>query len=117
MIWALDKFDCYPCSVLGYANYNQLQFHHIQLERNKLGGALMRDDSNGIVICFNCHQKIHTKYGEKKFWGMLNVDPRIKAKQMYQQYKEKYNEKRTITKRKNIRPPFSRKKSNTATSN
>lgn len=77
----------------------------------------MRDDSNGIVICFNCHQKIHTKYGEKKFWGMLNVDPRIKAKQMYEQYKEKYNEKRTITKRKNIRPPFSRKKSDTATGN
>ena len=117
MMWALDSFDCYPCSLMGYANYNQLQFHHIQLERNKFGGALMRDDSVGVVLCFNCHNKLHTKYSDKKFWSMLNVDPRIKAKQMYVEYKEIYNEKRTITKRKNIRPPFSRKKSNTTTSN
>tara|TARA_Y100001973_G_scaffold99603_1_gene159074 strand:- start:329 stop:637 length:309 start_codon:yes stop_codon:yes gene_type:complete len=102
---------------MNYDNYNQLQFHHIQLERNKHGGALMRDDSNGVVLCFNCHHKIHTKYGEKKFWEMLNVDPRIKAKQMYVEYKEIYNEKRKITKRKNIRPPFTRKKSNTTTGN
>ena len=108
MIWALDSFDCYPCSLMGYANYNQLQFHHIQLERNKFGGALMRDDSVGVVLCFNCHNKLHTKYSDKKFWSMLNVDPRIKAKQMYVEYKEIYNEK-TKSKRKNTRSSNTKK--------
>ena len=101
-MWALDKFDCYPCSLLGYANYNQLQFHHIQLERNKLGGALIRDDSNGIVICYKCHVKIHTKYGERKFWELMEVDPNIYAGQIYKHYKENIYEKKK-PKRKHTR--------------
>jgi hypothetical protein len=77
---------------------------------------MLRDDSRGVVVCYNCHVKIHTKYGERKFWELMEVDPNIYAGQIYKHYKENIYEKRKITKRKNIRPSSSRKKSNTTSS-
>lgn len=71
---------------------------------------MLRDDSKGVVVCFPCHQKIHTKYGEKKFWEMLKVDPNIYAGEIYKHYKENVYEKRK-PKRKNIRSS-NRKKNN-----
>lgn len=106
MIWCLDNLPCYPCQLMGYDNRSEArQFHHIQYPRY---GAMLRDDSKGVVVCFPCHTKIHTKYGERKFWEMLDVDPHIYAGQIYKHYRENIHEK-TKSKRKNTRSSSAKK--------
>ena len=100
MLYCLDNFPCYPCQLMGYNNMSETrQFHHIQYPRY---GAMLRDDSRGVVVCYNCHVKIHTKYGERKFWEMMEVDPNIYAGQIYKHYKENIYEKKK-PKRKHTR--------------
>ena len=100
MVYCLENFPCYPCQLKGYNNMSETrQFHHIQYPRY---GAMFRDDSRGVVVCYNCHVKIHTWYGEKKFWKMMEVDPNIYAGQIYKHYKENIYEKKK-PKRKHTR--------------
>lgn len=98
MLHCLEHYPCYPCELMGYDNWNEArQFHHIQYPRR---GAMIRDDSNGVVVCFNCHTKIHTKFGERLFWQNFDIDPTIKAKEMYELYREKKDAKNKRSKNK-----------------
>ena len=86
MIWALDKFPCYVCSLMGFSDNwsEQRQFHHLQGAHRQ--GAMMRDDRVGVVLCWSHHNELHTKGGERNFWSDVGVDPKIMADEMYQEY-------------------------------
>lgn len=51
---------------------------------------MLRDDSTGIPICFQHHQDLTFKYGERKFWERLQVDPIDYAIELYKEYKQEY---------------------------
>jgi len=52
---------------------------------------MIRDDSTGIPICFQHHQELTFKYGERKFWEMVGIDPLSYAQELYNEYKQEYN--------------------------
>ena len=87
MIWALDKFPCYVCSLMGFSDNwsEQRQFHHLQGKHRV--GAMIRDDSVGIPLCFPCHSIFH-KRGERLYWEEINIDPIHYAKELWEEYNE-----------------------------
>lgn len=88
MKWALDKFPCYVCSIMGFDNWSeQRQFHHLQGEF-RLGMGI-RDDRVGVVLCWSHHNELHTKGGERNFWSDVGVNPKIMADEMYEEYTER----------------------------
>jgi hypothetical protein len=90
MAWVCEMHPCYVCDLEGYLNFHRIQFHHLQgIHRI---GAMIRDDSTGIPICFEHHQELTFKYGERKFWERLQVDPFNYSQELYSQYKEKHND-------------------------
>ena len=70
MQWVCSSLPCYVCNLNGRLNYHQIQFHHLQ-GKHRIG-AMIRDDSTGIPICFQHHQELTFKYGERKFWEIAN---------------------------------------------
>lgn len=86
MQWVCDSHPCYVCNLEARLNYHQIQFHHLQ-GKHRIG-AMIRDDSTGIPICFQHHQDLTFKYGERKFWEMLGVDPLNYAQELYNEYKQ-----------------------------
>ena len=65
MQWVVNSHPCYVCNLNGQLNYHQIQFHHLQgIHRI---GAMLRDDSTGIPICYGHHQELTFKFGERKF--------------------------------------------------
>jgi|SRR6056300_273591 len=95
LMWVCS-LPCISCQVRDgtYKISETIQAHHVQLRRY---GAMIRDDSRVVPLCFYpCHHLLHTKFGEKKFWGDLNFDPIEYADKLYKHYKEKLkNEKST----------------------
>jgi hypothetical protein len=51
-------------------------------------GAMIRDDSVGIPICRTHHYHITFQRGERLFWEELNIDPKVYADELYQEWKE-----------------------------
>jgi len=51
------KLNIEKCQICGYDEYPILEVHHIKERRN--GGT--NDLNNLIVVCPNCHRKIHKK--------------------------------------------------------
>jgi len=90
MQWVVENHPCYICNLEGRLNYSQLQFHHLQGKYRV--GALIRDDSVGIPLCFTCHSIFH-KRGERLYWEEINIDPKIYADELW----EEYNERNTKT--------------------
>lgn len=89
MQWVCNSHPCYVCNLNGRLNYHQIQFHHLQgIHRI---GAMIRDDSTGIPICFQHHQELTFKYGERKFWEMIGIDPLNYAQELYNEYQQEYN--------------------------
>ena len=87
MAWVVTNYPCLVCELKGIDNRHQIQFHHLQgIHRI---GAMIRDDSTGIPICFPHHQELTFKYGERKFWERLEVDPKPYADALYKYYKGK----------------------------
>jgi len=86
MQWVVENYPCFVCREMSISNYHQIQFHHLQGKYRI--GAMLRDDSTGIPICFDHHQELTFKYGERKFWERLNIDPINYAQSLYKQYKE-----------------------------
>jgi len=90
MQWVVENHPCYICNLEGRLNYSQLQFHHLQGKYRV--GALIRDDSVGIPLCFTCHSIFH-KRGERVYWEEINIDPKVYADELW----EEYNERNTKT--------------------
>tara|TARA_S200002703_G_scaffold36660_1_gene31733 strand:+ start:1850 stop:2182 length:333 start_codon:yes stop_codon:yes gene_type:complete len=86
MQWVCSSLPCYVCNLNGRLNYHQIQFHHLQ-GRHRIG-AMIRDDSTGIPICFQHHQDLTFKHGERKFWEMIGTDPLTYAQELYNEYKQ-----------------------------
>ena len=86
MQWVVNSHPCYVCNLNGQLNYHQIQFHHLQgIHRI---GAMLRDDSTGIPICYGHHQELTFKFGERKFWEMVGIDPLYYAQELYNEYKQ-----------------------------
>ncbi len=86
MQWVCDTLPCYVCNLKGNLNYYQIQFHHLQgIHRI---GAMIRDDSTGIPICYTHHQELTFKFGERKFWEQIGIDPIHYALEIYNEYKQ-----------------------------
>ena len=90
MQWVVENHPCYICNLEGTLNYSQLQFHHLQGKYRV--GAMIRDDSVGIPLCFTCHSIFH-KRGERVYWEEINIDPKVYADELW----EEYNERNTKT--------------------
>jgi len=90
MQWVCENHPCYICNLEGRLNYSQIQFHHLQGKYRV--GAMIRDDSVGIPLCFPCHS-IFQKRGERLYWEEINIDPIHYAKELW----EEYNERNTKT--------------------
>ena len=90
MQWVVENHPCYICNLEGRLNYSQLQFHHLQGKYRV--GAMIRDDSVGIPLCFTCHSIFH-KRGERLYWEEINIDPKVYADELW----EEYNERNTKT--------------------
>jgi hypothetical protein len=43
------------------------------------------------VLCWQHHNELHTKGGERNFWSDVGVDPKVMADEMYQEYLERGN--------------------------
>jgi len=89
MQWVVENHPCYICNLEGRLNYSQIQFHHLQGKYRI--GAMIRDDSVGIPLCFPCHS-IFQKRGERLYWEEINIDPKVYADELWEEYKEKKNE-------------------------
>ena len=86
MKWVCENKSCYICSLEGKINYSQIQFHHLQGKYRI--GAMIRDDSVGIPLCFTCHS-IFQKRGERLYWEELNIDPKVYADELWEEYNER----------------------------
>lgn len=87
MQWVVDNYPCYVCrKKLNTYNYHQIQFHHLQGKYRI--GAMLRDDSTGLPLCFDHHQELTFKFGERKFWEMIGIDPIHDAIKLYEKYKQ-----------------------------
>jgi len=49
---------------------------------------MIRDDSTGIPICYTHHQELTFKFGERKFWEQMDIDPIHYALEIYNEYKQ-----------------------------
>ncbi len=85
--WVCDTKPCYMCTVVnGFQNFSQIQFHHLQ-GKYRLG-AMIRQDSKGIPLCFPCHN-LFTKRGERLVWEEIGVDPGIYADELWDEWQER----------------------------
>jgi predicted HNH restriction endonuclease len=48
---------------------------------------MIRDDSVGIPLCFTCHSIFH-KRGERVYWEEINIDPKVYADELWEEYNE-----------------------------
>ena len=85
MQWVCENHPCYICNLEGRLNYSQIQFHHLQGKYRV--GAMIRDDSVGIPLCFSCHS-IFQKRGERLYWEEINIDPIHYANELWEEYNE-----------------------------
>ena len=85
MQWVVQNYPCYICNLEGRLNYNQIQFHHLQGKYRV--GAMIRDDSVGVPLCFTCHSIFH-KRGERLYWEEKGIDPKVYADELYQEWRE-----------------------------
>jgi len=86
MQWVVENYPCYICNIEGNLNYYQIDFHHLRGKYAK--GMAIRDDSVGIPICRTHHYHITFQRGERLFWEELNIDPKVYADELYQEWKE-----------------------------
>ena len=86
MQWVVENHPCYICNLEGRLNYSQIQFHHLQGKYRV--GAMIRDDSVGTPLCFTCHSIFH-KRGERLYWEEINIDPKIYADEIWEEYNER----------------------------
>lgn len=61
------------CSMCGETNPTRLVFHHVNPTNKKCGvfecrsiNALLEEANKCIVLCRNCHRKVHSKKGESQ---------------------------------------------------
>jgi len=85
MKWVCENKSCYICSLEGKINYSQIQFHHLQGKYRI--GAMIRDDSVGVPLCHSCHSIFH-KRGERLYWEEINIDPKVYADELWEEYNE-----------------------------
>jgi len=87
MQWVVENRPCFVCQkTLGIINNHQIQFHHLQ-GKYRLG-AMIRDDSVGLPICYPHHHELTFKYGERKYWDeVLELDPKEFADNLYKYYR------------------------------
>lgn len=85
LMWVCEK-PCYVCMLLNKAQSTPTQAHHLQGKYRI--GAMIRDDSTVLPICFECHQELTFKKGERKFWEELNIDPWQESKNVRREYEE-----------------------------
>ena len=86
-----EAFDAYKatltCVGCGEDHPECLEFHHLDPKQKKYDisqkasiktmNALMREINKCIVVCRNCHAKIHHEERKaKKIWGSVNGKPR-----------------------------------------
>jgi hypothetical protein len=100
MQWVVENHPCFVCyKTMAVYNNTSIQFHHLQGKYRI--GAMIRDDSTGIPICYHHHHELTFKYGERNFWDTLEIDPLGYAQSLYIQYKERTNDKRPRKTRSN----------------
>lgn len=85
LMWVCS-LNCYVCKLLNKAQSTPTQAHHLQGKYRI--GAMIRDDSTVVPICFEHHQELTFKLGERKFWEKLNVDPWDESKQTREEYEK-----------------------------
>tara|TARA_R100000655_G_scaffold78775_3_gene118166 strand:- start:298 stop:648 length:351 start_codon:yes stop_codon:yes gene_type:complete len=88
MQWVVNNCPCYVCNLEGNLNFHQIQFHHLQ-GMHRIG-AMIRDDSTGIPICYGHHQELTFKFGERKFWEQIGIDPIHYANELYNEYQQEH---------------------------
>ena len=100
--WVCDCFKCFICSNIGEEQSSPTQAHHLQGKYRI--GAMIRCDSRVIPLCFDHHQILTFKYGERKFWELdkyKDLNPMSYAKILYQMWRENnetenYRNKKTL---------------------
>ena len=86
LMWVCENHKCYVCGLFNQKQTTPTQAHHLQGKYRI--GAMIRDDSTVLPICFNHHQELTFKKGERKFWEELKVDPFPESKLLREQYEK-----------------------------
>lgn len=87
--WICDCYKCFVCSDIGEEQSSPTQAHHLQGKYRI--GAMIRCDSRVIPLCFNHHQELTFKYGERTFWELdkyKELNPMSYAKILYKIWRE-----------------------------
>lgn len=83
--WVCNK-ECYVCELLNVPQKMPTQAHHLQGKYRI--GAMIKDDSTVVPLCYTHHHELTFLFGERKFWEKLKIDPWDKSKNLRREYEQ-----------------------------